>query len=175
MRKLKNSELGRLSVEEFKNNDKSPIVVVMDNIRSSNNVGSLFRTSDALLVNALYLCGITNCPPSDDIRKTALGAEESVDWKYFDNTLQAVQELREQGYKICAIEQVEHSVMLPEFKPNKGEKLALVFGNEVKGVAQDVVDQCDVCIEIPQFGTKHSLNISVSAGIVLWDIFNKIS
>ncbi|QZE13529.1 RNA methyltransferase [Halosquirtibacter laminarini] len=175
MRKRKNCELGRLTVEEFKANEKAPIVVVMDNIRSSNNVGSLFRTSDALKVNALYLCGITNTPPSDDIRKTALGAEESVNWKYFDNTLDAISTLKEQGYRICAIEQVEGSVMLPDFLPIKGEKLALVFGNEVKGVAQEVVNHCDLCIEIPQYGTKHSLNISVSAGIVLWDIFQKIS
>ncbi|QZT39136.1 RNA methyltransferase [Halosquirtibacter xylanolyticus] len=175
MRKLKNSELGRLSVDEFKANDKTPIVVVMDNIRSSNNVGSLFRTSDALIVNSLYLCGITNTPPSDDIRKTALGAEESVDWKYFENTLDAIAVLKAYGYKICAIEQVEHSIMLPDFQPTKGEKLALVFGNEVKGVDQKVIDQCDACVEIPQYGTKHSLNISVSAGVVLWDIFQKIS
>jgi len=174
MRKLNNEELSRLSVEGFKQADKMSLVVVLDNIRSCNNVGSVFRTSDALLVSKICLCGITAKPPEKEIHKTALGAENTVEWKYFETTEEAVKLLKEEGYRIIAIEQVEGSIALNEYKPEPGEKLALVFGNEVKGVQQEVVDLCDQTIEIPQFGTKHSFNISVSAGIVLWDLFNKL-
>lgn len=174
MRKLKNSELKRLSVDEFKNVEKTPLVVVLDNIRSCNNIGSVFRTSDALLVEKIYLCGITATPPNNEIRKTALDAEKSVDWEYEEHTEIAVGKLKKQGYKVFAIEQVENSILLPDFRPAKNDKIALVFGNEVKGVKQTVVDSCNGSIEIPQFGTKHSFNISVSAGIVLWDIFQKM-
>lgn len=174
MRKLKNSELNRLDIDSFKATEKVPIVVVLDNIRSCNNIGSVFRTSDALLIESIYLCGYTATPPNKEIHKTALDAENSVDWKYMKETADAVLQLREEGYTIYAIEQVEKSIMLPDFKPEEGSKLALVFGNEVKGVQQKVVDLCDGAIEIPQYGTKHSFNISVSAGIVLWDLFSKI-
>ena len=175
MRKLRNIELGRLSVEEYKQSTKTPIVVVLDNIRSCNNIGSVFRTSDALLINKIYLCGITATPPNNEIRKTALDAEKSVDWEYSEHTEEVVKKLQQEGFKVYAIEQVENSIMLPDFQPANNEKVALVFGNEVKGVKQSVVDLCDGSIEIPQYGTKHSFNISVSAGIVLWDIFQKIS
>jgi len=175
MRKLKNKELNRLSVDEYKNTDKTPIIVVLDNIRSCNNIGSVFRTSDALLIEKIYLCGITATPPNNEIRKTALDAEKSVDWEYFENTEDVVEKLQKEGCKVYAIEQVENSISLPDYKPASDEKPALVFGNEVKGVKQTVVDLCDGSIEIPQFGTKHSFNISVSAGIVLWDIFQKVN
>ncbi|TKG94779.1 TrmH family RNA methyltransferase [Puteibacter caeruleilacunae] len=175
MRKLRNSELNRISVAEFKGAQKTPIAVVLDNIRSCNNIGSVFRTSDALLVEKIYLCGITATPPNKDIHKTALDAENSVEWEYTEKTEQAIAKLKDEGYTILGIEQVEDSISLPDFQPKEGEKLALVFGNEVKGVHQKVVNMCDGCIEIPQYGTKHSFNISVSAGIVLWDIFNKIN
>lgn len=174
MRKLKNSELNRLDADGFKMVEKMPIVVVLDNVRSCNNIGSVFRTSDALLIEAVYLCGITATPPNKDIHKTALGAEDTVIWYYSENTVLAVNELKQNGYKVFAVEQVEGSIDLTNFKLNKTEKLALVFGNEVKGVQQEVIDICDGAIEIPQFGTKHSFNISVSAGIVLWDVFNKL-
>ncbi len=174
MRKLRNSELNRITVEEYKNTKKTPIVVILDNIRSCNNIGSVFRTSDALLVEKIYLCGITATPPNKDIHKTALDAEKSVDWEYFENTEDVVSKLKNEGYKVYAIEQVENSILLPDFMPDENEKVAIIFGNEVKGVKQTVVDICDGSIEIPQFGTKHSFNISVSAGIVLWDIFQKI-
>ncbi len=174
MRKLRNIELGRLTVEEYKKTEKVPLIVVLDNIRSCNNIGSVFRTSDALLVEKIYLCGITATPPNNEIRKTALDAEKSVNWEYFENTEDVVKKLQEEGYKVYAIEQVEHSIMLPDFQPENDEKVALVFGNEVKGVKQSVVNICDGSIEIPQYGIKHSFNISVSAGIVLWDIFQKI-
>ncbi len=173
MRKLRNIELNRLSVEEYKESEKTPIIVVLDNIRSCNNIGSVFRTSDALLIEKIYLCGITATPPNNEIRKTALDAEKSVSWEYWENTEDVVTNLREEGCKVYAIEQVENSIMLPEFQPKK-EKVALVFGNEVKGVKQSVVNLCNGSIEIPQYGTKHSFNISVSAGIVLWDIFQKM-
>lgn len=174
MRKLKTSELNRVTVEEYKESDKKDIVVVLDNVRSSNNVGSFFRTSDALLVDKIYLCGITSTPPSRDIHKTALGAEDSVEWLYFEETIKAVDKLKSDGYKIFAIEQVDQSISLEQFSPNEYGPIALIFGNEVKGVSQKIVDICDGAIEIPQFGTKHSLNVSVSAGIVLWDIISKI-
>lgn len=173
MKKLRNSELGRKSISDFKKADKTPFVVVLDNVRSMNNIGSVFRTSDALLVEAIYLCGITATPPHNDIRKTALGATESVDWKYFNTTEKAIEQLKKEGYFVASIEQAENSIELQNFEIKKEKKYALVFGHEVKGVSQNIVNQSDTCIEIPQFGTKHSFNISVSAGIVLWDLFNK--
>ncbi len=169
MRKLRNKELNRLSVEEFKLTEKTPIIVVLDNVRSLNNVGSVFRTSDALCLEEIYLCGITPTPPHNDIHKTALGAEDSMLWSYHPETLSAVEELKDKGYKVYCVEQAIASTSLLEFKPDQGQKIALIFGNEVKGVQQVVIDKADGCIEIPQFGTKHSLNISVSAGIVLWE------
>lgn len=168
MRKLRMSELNRLSTEEFKEAPKHPIVVVLDNVRSLLNVGSVFRTSDAFLVEELHLCGLTARPPHREMQKTALGATESVDWKYFENTLDAVSELKDKGYKLLALEQTENSVPLQDFNFNKVGKIALIFGNEVKGVSTEVLAQCHAAIEIPQFGTKHSINISVSAGIALW-------
>jgi tRNA G18 (ribose-2'-O)-methylase SpoU len=173
MRKLKNSELDRLKVEEFKATEKIPLVVVLDNIRSLNNIGSVFRTADAFLVEKIYLCGITATPPNREIHKTALGATESVEWAYFETTEELIRELRSQGVKVLSVEQVDSSTPLNEFYPEKGTRYALVFGNEVKGVQQKVVDLSDECLEIPQFGTKHSLNISVSCGVVLWDLFGK--
>jgi len=173
-RKLKNSELDRLSNEEFSTVTKSPIIVILDNVRSLNNIGSVFRTSDAFLVKKICLCGITATPPHRDIHKTALGAEETVAWEYYKNTEDCVAELKEKGYQIHSIEQVEKSVMLQDFTPESDEKYALVFGNEVKGVQQKIVDASDGCIEIPQFGTKHSFNISVTAGMVIWEIFKKM-
>jgi tRNA G18 (ribose-2'-O)-methylase SpoU len=174
MRKLKNSELDRLSVDEYKAIEKTPVTVVLDNIRSCNNIGSVFRTSDALLIEKILLCGITATPPNTEIHKTALDAEKSVPWMYFAETETAVEKLKEDGYRVFAVEQVVNSIMLPDFHPKKGQKLALIFGNEVKGVQQSVVNLCDGAIEIPQYGTKHSFNISVSAGIVLWDLVRKI-
>lgn len=174
MRKLLNEELPRLSTEEFKQRDKTPIIVVLDNVRSHLNVGSIFRTADAFLIEAIYLCGITGTPPHRDIQKTALGATETVAWKYFENTALAINELRNNGWKIICIEQAEHAVMLQHFSPAENEKYAVVFGNEVDGVQQDIVNNSDGVIEIPQLGTKHSFNITVSAGIVLWDICNKL-
>ena len=173
MRKLKITELSRLSTKDFKAADKIPLIVVLDNVRSLHNVGSVFRTSDAFLVEAVYLCGITATPPHPEIHKTALGAENTVDWRYFENTLSAVQELKEQDYSILGVEQAENSQMLDKLHLPKG-KYAIIFGNEVKGVEQSILDQCNGCIEIPQFGTKHSLNISVVAGIVIWELRNKI-
>ena len=175
MRKLRNNELDRLTTEEFKKTGKMPIVVVLDNIRSCNNTGSVFRTSDALLIEKIVLCGITATPPNKDIRKTALDAEKSVDWEYNENTVDAVEQLRKNNYKVYAVEQVENSISLPEFQPETADKIALVFGNEVKGVQQQVVNKCNGSIEIPQYGTKHSFNVSVSAGIVLWDVFQKMN
>lgn len=175
MRKLKVTELNRLTPEAFKASKKIPLIVVLDHVRSLNNVGSVFRTSDAFRVESIYLCGITACPPHAEIHKTALGAEETVDWKYFEDTLEAVDSLKKQGYVVCAIEQAEGSVMLDKHLLDKHEKYAIVMGNEVKGVQQQVVDNCDVCIEIPQYGTKHSLNVSVTAGIVIWDFFKQLS
>ncbi len=173
MRKLRNHELNRKSIEEFKKTSKLPFVVVLDNIRSLNNIGSVFRTSDAFLIQSIYLCGITACPPNKEIHKTALGATESVNWKYFEQTKDAITELRNNGFTIVAIEQAEGSISLENFKIEKGQKYAFVFGHEVKGVQQEIVDSSDFCVEIPQFGTKHSLNISVSAGVVLWEVFRK--
>ncbi len=175
MRKLKNSELDRLSIEEFKKTEKIPLIVVLDNIRSCNNIGSIFRTSDALLIERIYLCGITATPPNKEIHKTALDAEKSVEWNYFEKTEDAVSELKKSGYKVYAIEQVEKSIMLNDFNPGENKKIAVVFGNEVKGVQQKIVNICDGSIEIPQYGTKHSFNVSVSAGIILWDFFAKLN
>ncbi len=163
--------MGRLSVEAFKNASKMPLVVVLDNIRSLNNIGSVFRTADAFRVEKVWLCGITATPPHRDIRKTALGASESVDWEYRESTVELVRELNEAGYRTLAIEQTEGSVDMLEFEPSGDQPYALVLGNEVKGVDQEVIDSCQGCLEIPQEGTKHSLNISVSAGIVLWHFY----
>ncbi|WP_417799178.1 RNA methyltransferase [Tenacibaculum sp.] len=174
MRKLKNSELGRKTVEEFKQTNKTPIIVVLDNIRSLNNVGSVFRTSDAFLIEKIYLCGITATPPNKEIHKTALGATESVEWEYVENTVDLVEKLQAESVKVLSIEQAENSTMLDTFTPETTQKYAVVFGNEVKGVQQEVVSASDRCIEIPQLGTKHSLNISVSCGVVLWDLFTKM-
>lgn len=174
MRKLLNSELGRKSVEEFKTARKIPVVVILDNIRSMNNVGSVFRTSDAFLIEKIFLCGITAQPPHNDIRKTALGATESVSWEYYENTKDVINHLKSENYTIASIEQAENSVMLQDFKIDASKKYALILGNEVKGVQQSIVDMSDYCIEIPQEGTKHSLNISVSTGVVLWDFYRKM-
>jgi 23S rRNA (guanosine2251-2'-O)-methyltransferase len=174
MKKLTMDELNRLSVEAFQSTKKMPVVVVLDNIRSCHNIGSVFRTCDALLIEKIFLCGITATPPNKEIHKAALDAEKSVAWEYVANTEDAVIQLSKQGYKVYAIEQVRNSIMLPDFSPSGNAKLALVFGNEVKGVQQHVIDLCDGAIEIPQFGTKHSFNVSVSAGIVLWEITRKL-
>ncbi len=174
MRKLKNEELKRLTVEDFKSAEKIPLVVVLDNVRSSNNIGSIFRTSDAFLVKKIYLCGISAQPPDKEIHKTALGAEFSMDWEYFKTTAEALKKLKSEGFTIIAIEQVDESISLSDYAPGISEKIALVFGNEVKGVQQEIVHLCDKTIEIPQFGTKHSFNIAVSAGIVLWELFKKV-
>lgn len=168
-RKLKLEELNRISTEEFKQIDKIPLIVVLDNIRSLHNVGSVFRTSDAYLVEAVYLCGITCTPPNAEMHKTALGAEFSVDWKYFEHTTDAIKELKDKGFTICSIEQAENSTMLPDLSIEKEKKYAVVLGHEVKGVQQSVIDASDVCVELPQYGTKHSLNVSVTAGIVIWE------
>lgn len=174
MRKLKNSELNRLTINEFKEKKKTPIIVILDNIRSLNNIGSVFRTADAFLIEKIYLCGITATPPHKDIRKTALGSTDSVTWEYAESTLAVVSNLKKQGVNIISIEQAEKACGLHNFNPNATNKYAFVFGNEVKGVSQAVVSASDKVIEIPQFGTKHSLNISVSCGIVLWDVFAKM-
>jgi len=174
LRKILNSELNRLTVEDFKQAPKTPIVIVLDNIRSQHNVGSVFRTSDAFLIEAIYLCGITATPPNAEIHKSALGSENSVEWKYFEDTIVALKDLRGAEYTIISIEQAEGAIELADYFPKKNKKYAIIFGNEVKGVSQEVVDFSDQCIEISQFGTKHSLNISVSAGIVIWEFFNKL-
>jgi 23S rRNA (guanosine2251-2'-O)-methyltransferase len=175
MRKLKLDELNRASVSEFKNQDKLPVTVVLDNIRSMHNIGSIFRTSDGFAVEQIYLCGITAQPPHREIEKTALGATQSVNWTYFETPLQAIEKLRADGYQIIAIEQAENSTMLNEFVPLINNKYALILGNEVNGVSDEVMQQIDTCIEIPQFGTKHSFNVVVSAGIVLWDFYAKLN
>ena len=168
MRKLKLDELGRVSAEEYKVIDKHPIVVVLDNVRSMHNVGAVFRTSDAFLIDKIYLCGITATPPHKEIHKTAIGAENSVDWEYVKDSNELVTKLKEDGYQIVTIEQTEGSVLLNEFEVDQSQKYAIVMGNEVDGVQQSIIDQCDTCIEIPQSGTKHSLNVSVCTGIILW-------
>lgn len=174
MRKIKNNELNRMSVDDFKNSPKTPLIIVLDDIRSSNNIGSVFRTSDAFLVEKIFLCGISATPPNKDINKTALGATETVTWEHSENVLEVIEKLKSEGVKVYAIEQVESSIFLQDFEIEKNQKYALVFGNEVFGVAQKAVEICDGTIEIPQLGTKHSLNISVSAGIVIWDFFKKM-
>ncbi len=175
MKKLTILEMGRINTEEFKVAQKMPLIIILDNIRSLNNIGSVFRTSDAFRVESIYLCGISATPPSPEIHKTALGAEDSVDWKYFEDTHEAVKSLKEQHYRVMAIEQCQGSTMLNEWKPDfqldEIAGYAVVMGNEVKGVQQSVVDMCDGCIEIPQYGTKHSLNVSVTTGLVIWDFF----
>lgn len=175
MRKLKLDELNRVSVADFSEVKKLPVVVVLDNVRSMHNIGSIFRTADGFAVEKLYLCGITACPPHREIEKTALGATKSIKWAYFSTPQEAVEQLRGEGYTIIATEQAEGSVMLDEFQPVQDKKYALIFGNEVNGVSDEVMNVVDVCIEIPQFGTKHSFNIVVSAGIVLWDFFVKMA
>ena len=170
MRKLLNAELDRKSIEQYRVSPKLPVVMVMDNIRSQSNIGSVFRTSDAFLVEAIYLCGITACPPHREIQKTALGATESVNWKYYSSTADAAAELRKKGYILIAVEQAEGALKLQDLILEKGKKYALIFGHEINGVGQEIVDNCDMCVEIPQFGTKHSFNIAVSAGIVLWAV-----
>jgi len=173
MRKLKNSELDRLDIDQFRRAQKTPLVLVLDNIRSLNNIGSVFRTADAFLIEKIYLCGITATPPHKDIHKTALGATESVAWEYRKNTLELIRELQK-DYLCLAVEQTENAVPLNQFSPKSSKKYALVFGNEVKGVSQEVVDSCQGVLEIPQYGTKHSLNIAVSAGVVIWDLWSKL-
>ncbi len=175
MKKIANEELNRLSVNEFKSAKKTDIVIVLDNVRSLNNVGSVFRTADAFLLEAVFLCGITGQPPHREIQKTALGATETVAWKHFPKTTDAITELKSKGYRIYAIEQAEGAIMLDKFEHASGEKIALVFGSEVGGVSEEVMAICDAAIEIPQSGTKHSLNIAVSVGILVWDVFNKIN
>ncbi len=173
MRKLKNEELGRPNLNEYRELKKLPLVLVLDNIRSQNNVGSIFRTADAFLTDHLCLCGITPRPPHREIHKTALGAEDSVEWKYYKDTLEAIEELGAKNFRIIAVEQTEFSIPLWDFQPKKNEKIALIFGHEIRGVDQRVVNQCDHSLEIPQSGTKHSLNVAVSAGAVLWDIYRE--
>ena len=168
MRKLRTIEIKRLSVEEYHEAEKTPLIVVLDDVRSMHNVGSVFRTADAFRLEAVYLCGITGCPPHAEIHKTALGAEESVDWRYFKTALEAVEELKSRGVVVYSIEQAEGSTKLPQFHPEPGKSYAIIMGNEVKGVHQEVIDASDSCLEIPQLGTKHSMNVSVTAGIVIW-------
>lgn len=175
MRKLENSELNRKSIADFKNSKKTPVIIILDDIRSLNNIGSVFRTADAFLIEKIYLCGITATPPNKEIHKTALGATETVDWEYKENVLEVIQILRDDNVTVLAIEQVEDSVFLNNFKLDKNKKYAFIFGNEVFGVSQNAISICDGTVEIPQLGTKHSLNIAVSAGIVIWDIFNKLN
>ena len=174
MRKLKNSELGRKTIEVFKKAVKTPLIIILDNIRSLNNVGSVFRTADAFLIEKIYLCGITAVPPHKDIHKTALGATESVDWEYQKEIVPLIKKLQEKGTKVFAIEQTDGAMSLENFEVNKDHKYAFVLGNEVKGVSQEAVSQCDSVIEIPQEGTKHSLNIAVASGVVLWDFYQKL-
>jgi len=173
-KKLSLKQLNRISLEEYKTQDKLPIIIVLDNIRSMSNIGSIFRTSDAFKIEAIHLCGITSRPPHREIRKTALGATESVSWKYFPTTMDSIEELKEKAYTIISVEQVENSIMLHDYQPIKNAKIALVMGNEVNGVEQDVIDTSDLCIEIPQYGTKHSLNVSISAGLVIWHVFQTL-
>ena len=174
MRKLRITEMNRLSVDEFKESHKLPLVVVLDNVRSLYNVGSVFRTSDAFRIEKVILCGISACPPNNEIHKTALGAEDSVDWKFYEDTMDAVKELHDEGYFIYSVEQVTDSTKLQEASIDSTKKYAVILGNEVKGVRQDVIDASDNCLEIPQFGTKHSMNVSVTAGIVIWEMARRM-
>ncbi len=173
--KLTTDQMDRMSVDDFKRSRKLPLAVVLDNVRSLHNIGSIFRTSDAFRIQCIYLCGISSTPPNADIHKSALGAENSVDWIYFEETSQAVEALKKEDYTIVSIEQTRNSIPLEEFQPEENRKYALVFGHEVKGVSQDIVNQSEMTVEIPQFGTKHSFNVSVTAGIVLWEMFRKMS
>lgn len=174
MKKLRTIEMGRLTVDEFKQADKLPLIVVLDDVRSMHNVGSVFRTGDAFRIEAVYLCGITSTPPMAEIHKTALGAEDSVTWKYFDTALEAVETLKAEGYEVYSVEQAHGSTMLQNFTPINNKKYAVVLGNEVKGVHQEVIDASDGCLEIPQFGTKHSMNVSVTGGIIIWHFAKNI-
>ena len=174
MKKLNILELNRMNVADYREAEKVPFVVVLDNVRSLHNVGSVFRTSDAYCVESIYLCGVTATPPSAEIHKTALGAEDSVAWQYFEDTREAVEKLHEEGYTVLSIEQVQGSIALQDLRLEKGKKYAVIFGNEVKGVQQEVVDMSDGCIELPQYGTKHSLNVSVTAGIVIWEFARQL-
>ena len=174
MRKLKNEELIRKTIADFKQADKTPLILILDNIRSLNNIGSVFRTADAFLIEKIYLCGITATPPHKDIHKTALGATENVAWEYAENTLEVVQKLHEENVSVWAIEQTEKAIFLDSFQPKKNTRHAFILGNEVRGVSQEAVDACGQALEIPQFGTKHSLNISVATGVVVWDYFTKM-
>ncbi len=174
MRKLLNSELNRLSIDEFKKTRKIPLVVVLDDVRSLNNIGSVFRTADAFLVQKIHLCGITAKPPHREIQKTALGATESVDWEYFDHIADSVKTLKKQGFKIYAIEQADDSITLNQLKINNPDKIAIIMGNEIKGVNDSILPDIEGCVEIEQYGTKHSLNISVCSGIVIHDLFHKL-
>jgi tRNA G18 (ribose-2'-O)-methylase SpoU len=174
MRKLANKELDRLSIPAFKQAEKIPVVVVLDNVRSLNNIGSVFRTSDAFLVERILLCGITATPPHKDIHKTALGATESVDWKYYPKTAEAIEELKNENYSIVAVEQTDESISLDRFRVKTGMKYAFILGHEIRGVSQEIVDLADASLDIPQFGTKHSLNISVCAGMVIWEVFRQL-
>lgn len=174
MRKLSMDELGRLSTDSFKNAEKLPVIVILDNVRSGLNVGSVFRTSDAFLINEIHICGYSPQPPHRDILKSALGSTETVDWKSFESVTESIEMVKSQGYQVYAVEQVENSIALPDIQLNSNEKVALIFGNEVSGVSEEALSQVDGCIEVPQWGTKHSLNISVCAGIVIWDITQKI-
>jgi tRNA G18 (ribose-2'-O)-methylase SpoU len=173
MRKLKMEELGRLSVEEFKKSPKIPVIIVLDDIRSLNNIGSVFRTADAFRVNSIHLCGITARPPHREINKTALGATESVKWQYFDNIQKSITWLKDNGFTVYAVEQVDDSKNLIDYDFNDDKRIAVIFGNEVNGVSQEIMDKVDGCLEIPQYGTKHSLNIAVSVGIIAWQLFLK--
>ena len=175
MKKLKNSQLDRISIEEFKKSKKIAITILLENIRSAHNIGSIFRTADSFLINEIILCGISAQPPNKDIRKTALGSCESVEWRYEKNIDKAIQKLKNEGNKIISIEQTTNSISLENFKPQKNDKYAIIFGNEVNGIEQRTINLSDMVIEIPQFGTKHSLNISVAAGIIIWDLFSKIN
>lgn len=174
MRKLKTEELGRVGIEEFKKQEKLPVVVVLDSVRSMHNIGSIFRTSDGFAIEKIYLCGITAQPPHREIEKTALGATQSIEWEYFEDVCEAINHLKSEQYTIIAIEQAENSILLNKYQPEESKKYALIFGNEVNGVSDEAMQMIDSCIEIPQFGTKHSFNIVVSAGIVLWDFFAKM-
>jgi tRNA G18 (ribose-2'-O)-methylase SpoU len=174
MRKLQIHEMNRLSEDEFKNISKIPLIAVLDNVRSHHNTGAVFRTCDAFACEAVYLCGITGTPPHRDIQKTALGSTETVEWKYYVNTIDAILELKSKNYKIIALEIAEGSILIDTFIPEKNEKIAIILGNEVNGVEQDVIDLCDYCLEIPQYGTKHSLNVSVSGGIAIWSLSEKM-
>lgn len=173
MRKLKTSELNRLSIAEFKSVDKIPLTLILDNLRSQSNIGSIFRTADAFLVKRIFLCGFTATPPNKEIHKTALGATDSVEWRYFASTSEAIQMLKDEGVRIFAIEQAENSTDLNEFRVDRTMSYAMILGNEVNGVDELVLEECEGCIEIPQYGTKHSLNVSITAGIIIWDFHNK--